>query len=252
MKPKTDLRPSEKSAEKIHPVIVITGASQGIGAAIARTFAREVPGSRLALVARTEKNLRTVAAACKKSGADRAEIFPCDLTDAAAVTAMAAAVQKNFGRVEVLINNAGSFFGAPFLQTPVEKFDAMLAANLRSAFLVSRAFVPAMAKRGRGEIFFMGSIASFKTLPGMAAYGAAKFGLLGLARVLREELRPKGVRVITVLPGPTWTPSWSGSGVPASRLMPAEDVARVFLEAWRLLPRTVLEEIVLQPPAGEL
>lgn len=245
-------RSSAQSAEKSGSVVLITGASQGIGASIARTFAREVRGCRLALVARNEKNLRTVAAACKKLGADAAEVFACDVTDAEAVETMASAVRKSLGRVDVLINNAGSFFGAPFLRTPVEKFDHMLAANLRSAFLVSRAFAPAMVKRGRGDIFFMGSIASFKTLPGMAAYGAAKFGVLGLARVLREELRSKGVRVLAVLPGPTWTPSWSGSGVPAGRLMPAEDVARVFLDAWRLSRRTVVEEIVLQPPLGEL
>jgi|SRR5581483_3046609 len=251
VKLKNNPRSSVKSAEKIHPVVLVTGASQGIGAAIAQTFARGAPGCRLALVARTEKNLRTVARACEKT-ADAVEIFPCDVTDAAAVEALAAAVRKKFDGVDVLINNAGRFFGAPFLRTPVEKFDAMLAANLRSAFLVSRAFVPAMVKRGRGDIFFMGSIASFKALPGMAAYGAAKFGVLGLARVLREELRDKGVRVITVLPGPTWTPSWAGSGVAPERLMPAADVARVFFDAWRLLPRTVLEEIVLQPPAGEL
>lgn len=240
------------SAGKSSPAVLITGASQGIGAAIARTFAREARGCRLALVARSEKNLRAVARVCEKLGAAVAEIFPCDVSDATAVEKMAAAVRKHLGGVDVLINNAGSFFGAPFLQTPVEKFDAMLAANLRSAFLVSRAFAPAMVKRGRGDIFFMGSIASFKALPGMAAYGAAKFGVLGLARVLREELRTKGVRVIAVLPGPTWTPSWAGSGVPAARLMPAEDVARAFLDAWRLSRRTVVEEIVLQPPRGEL
>jgi len=240
------------SAGKAHPVILITGASQGIGAAIAMTFAGEARGCRLALVARSEKNLRAVARACKKLGAGAAEVFPCDVTDPAAVEAMAAAVRKKFRGVDVLINNAGSFFGAPFLKTPLEKFDAMLAANLRSAFLVSQAFAPAMVKRRRGDIFFMGSIASFKALPGMAAYGAAKFGVLGLARVLREELRATGVRVIAVMPGPTWTPSWGGQGVPAARLMPAGDVARVFLDTWRLSRQTVVEEVILQPPLGEL
>lgn len=234
------------------PVILITGASQGIGAAIAKTFAREAPGCRLALVARSEKNLHAVARACGRLGSRATEIFPCDVADADAVAAMAKAVRKRFGGVDVLINNAGSFFGASFLRTPVAKFDEMLAANLRSVFLVSRAFAPAMAKRGHGDIFIMGSIASIQTLPGMAAYGAAKSGVLGLARVMREELKTKGVRVITVLPGPTWTPSWKDSGVPAERLMPSEDVARVFLDAWRLSRRTVVEEIVVQPQLGPL
>jgi NAD(P)-dependent dehydrogenase (short-subunit alcohol dehydrogenase family) len=242
------------------PVILITGASQGIGAAIAKTFAREVRGCRLALVARSEKNLRSVARACEKSnpasgrrpGAVEAGVFPCDVSDEAAVAAMAVAVRKKFGRVDVLINNAGQFFGAPFFDTPVKKFDEMYAANLRSAFLVSRAFAPAMARRGRGDIFLMGSIASIKALPGMAAYGAAKSGLLGLARVMREELKTKGVRVVAVLPGATWSPSWAGSGLSAERLMPAEDVARAFLDLYRMSRRTVVEEIVLRPQLGDV
>jgi short-subunit dehydrogenase len=234
------------------PVILITGASQGIGAAIAKTFAREVRGCRLALVARNEKNLRAIARACERTGGAEAEIFPCDVADAAAVAAMAAAVRKNLGGVDVLINNAGRFFAAPFLETPVGRFDEMVAANLRSVFLVSRAFAPAMARRGRGDIFVMGSIASVKALPGMAAYGAAKSGVLGLARVMREELKKKGVRVVAVLPGATWSPSWAGSGVAAGRLMPAEDVARAFLDLYRLSRRTVVEEIVLRPQLGDL
>src|SRR5580700_1737520 len=234
-----------------NPVFLITGASQGIGAAIAKTFAREVRGCRLALVARNEKNLRSVARACEKLGAS-AGVFPCDVADAAAVAAMAGAVRKNFGVVDVLINNAGQFFGASFLETPVEKFDEMFAANLRSAFLVSRAFAPAMVRRGRGDIFLMGSIAGIKALSGMAAYGAAKSGVLGLARVMREELKEKGVRVVAVLPGATWSPSWAGSGVAAGRLMPAEDVARAFLDLYRLSRRTVVEEIVLRPQLGDL
>jgi short-subunit dehydrogenase len=233
------------------PVILITGASQGIGAAIAKTFAREVRGCRVALVARNEKNLRSVARACEKLGAS-AEVFPCDVADAAAVAALAGAVWKKFGVVDVLINNAGQFFGAPFLKTPVERFDEMFAANLRSAFLVSRALAPAMVKRGRGDIFLMGSVASIKALPGMAAYGAAKHGVLGLARVMREELKTKGVRVTAVLPGATWSPSWAGSGVSAERLMPAEDVARAFFDIYRLSRRTVVEEIILRPQLGDL
>jgi short-subunit dehydrogenase len=245
-----DPRSSVSSAGK-NPVVLITGASQGIGAAIAKTFAREVRGCRLALVARHEKNLRSVARACEKLGASAA-VFPCNVADAAAVAAMAGAVRKKLGIVDVLINNAGHFFGAPLLKTPVEKFDEMFAANLRSAFLVSRAFVPAMVHRGRGDIFFMGSVASFQALPGMAAYGAAKHGVLGLARAIREELKTKGVRVTAVLPGATWSPSWAGSGVSAERLMPAEDVARVFLDLYRLSRRTVVEEIVLRPQLGDL
>src|SRR5688572_61748 len=102
------------------PVVLITGASQGIGAAIAKVFAKEVRGVRLALVARNEKNLRVVARTCAKAGRGvSAEIFLCDVSDEASVAAMAAAVKKRFGAVDVLINNAGKFAGASFAETSV-------------------------------------------------------------------------------------------------------------------------------------
>jgi len=233
------------------PLILITGASQGIGAAIAHVFAGQIPGVRLALVARSEKNLQRVARACLQAGAT-VEIFPCDVTDEGAVAAMARAVHKHFGPVDALINNAGTFTMAPFAQTTVAAFDRQIAVNLRSPFLVTQAFLPAMLQRKRGSIFFMSSIAGRGAYPNAAAYCAAKFGVTGLSKVMRAELKTKGVRVCCVYPGATWSPSWSGSGVAEERMMPAEDVARAFLDVYRLTRKTVVEEIVLRPQLGDL
>jgi NADP-dependent 3-hydroxy acid dehydrogenase YdfG len=233
------------------PVILITGASQGIGAAIAKVFAAEVPGARLALVARNPGNLATVARACARLGAT-AQTFSCDVSAEADVAAMAAAVTKRFGAIDVLINNAGVFAGAPFAQLKVAEFDRIVAANLRSAFLVTQAFLPAMLRRRRGDIFFMSSIAGRAAYPNGAAYCAAKFGVTGLAAVLRAETKGAGVRVCCVHPGATWSPSWAQSGVSAARMMPAADVARAFLDVWRLSRRTVVEEIVLRPAGGDV
>jgi len=233
------------------PVVLITGASQGIGEAIARVFAREVRGVRLALVARSEKNLQRVARACAKAGAT-AEIFVCDVAEEAPVAAMSAAVERRFGSVDVLVNNAGKFGAAPFLTTSVEQFDRMIGANLRSAFLVTRALLPAMVLRGRGDVFFMSSIAGLAAYPGGAGYCAAKFGVTGLAKVLRAETKATGVRVCCVYPGATQSPSWDGSGVAGERMMPAADAARAFLDVYRLSRKTVVEEIVLRPQWGDL
>lgn len=234
-----------------NPAILITGASQGIGSAIAHVFAREVKGVRLALVARNERNLRAVAAACAKLGAE-ADVFPCDVSDEAAVDNMAKAVEQRFGTPDVLINNAGYFAAAPFEQMKVAEFDRLIAANLRSVFLVSRAFTPAMVKRGRGDIFNMSSVAGLVAFPGDAAYCASKFGVTGLSKVMRMELKSKGVRVCCVYPGGTESPSWEGSGVANDRLMPAEDVATAFLALYRMTRRTVVEEIILRPQLGDL
>ncbi len=239
------------SAGKPGPIVLITGASQGIGAAIAKVFAVEVRGVRLALVARNARTLAATVRACVKAGA-AAKAFVCDVADEAAVAAMAAAVTKRFGRVDVLINNAGVFAGAPFAELAVAEFDRIVAANLRSAFLVTRAFLPAMVRRKQGDIFFMSSIAGLGAYPNGAAYCAAKFGVTGLAQVLRAETRETGIRVCCVHPGATWTPSWSASGVAEERIMPAADVARAFLDIYRLGRTTVVEEIILRPQRGDI
>jgi NADP-dependent 3-hydroxy acid dehydrogenase YdfG len=168
------------------------------------------------------------------------------------VATLAAAVAGRFGVVDVLINNAGKFAGAPFTEMSVADFDAMIALNLRSVFLMSRAFAPGMIARGRGDIFNMSSIAGLIAYPGGAGYSAAKFGVSGLSKVMRAELREKGVRVCCIYPGATMSPSWEGSGVDAKRMMPAADVARAFLDVYRLSRRTVVEEMVLRPQGGDV
>ncbi len=247
----TNPRSSAKSAGKSGPVVLVTGASQGIGAAIAKTFAREIRGVRLALVARNVRGLQATAMACAKAGA-KAEAFECDVSNAASVVLMAEDVAKRFGAVDVLINNAGAFTMAPFVETTLDEFDRMIAVNLRSAFLVTQAFLPAMLKRKSGDIFFMSSIAGLGAYPNAAAYCAAKFGVTGLAKVLRAETKAHGVRVCCVHPGATWSPSWEKSGVKPERIMPADDIAQAILDAHRLSRRTVVEEVVLRPQLGDV
>lgn len=244
-------RLSAKAAGKKPPVVLITGASQGIGAAIARVFAAEVRGVRLALVARNQRNLAAVARRCASLGAT-VEPFPCDVTDEAAVAQMAMAVTERFGGADVVINNAGRFAGAPFTEMSVADFDRMIAVNLRSVFLVAKAFVPGMIARGRGDVFNLSSIAALTAYPGGAGYSAAKAGVASLSKVMRAELRTTGVRVCCVYPGATVSPSWEGSGVDEARMMPAEDVARAFLDVYRLTRRTVVEEIILRPQGGDI
>jgi NAD(P)-dependent dehydrogenase (short-subunit alcohol dehydrogenase family) len=206
---------------------------------------------RLALVARNAENLAATALVCTSAGACVA-IFPCDVTDASAVAALANAVTQQLGTLDVLINNAGVFVAAPFVDTAVADFDRIIAANLRSAFLVTQAFVPAMIAQKHGDVFFMSSIAGLGAYPNSAAYCAAKFGVTGLAQVLRAETRDHGVRVCCVHPGATWSPSWSASGVSEERIMPAEDVAQAFFDVYQLGRRTVVEEIILRPQLGDL
>lgn len=245
--------PARKTTTKpAPPLVLITGASQGIGADIALAFAAQAR-ARLILVARNERNLAAVAARAKKAGAKSADCIGCDVTDADAVDLLASTLLARHGQPpDVLINNAGWFQPDTLAQMDPAAFDAVVAANLHSAFYVTRALAPAMMKRKRGDIFFTASVASLRAFPQGGAYVAAKHGLLGLARAWREELRPRGIRVITVLPGATASPSWEGSGVKPERLMASEDVAAVFVDAWRKSRRTVIEEIVLRPLQGDV
>lgn len=233
-----------------NPTVVVTGASQGLGEAIALAFARRAPCT-LALVARNAEKLERVAEHVRTLGA-QALAIPCDVTQPDAVSHMAEQVLAWAGSVEVVVNNAGSFQPGLLTELSVEQFTTQLHANLTSAFLVSQVFLPSMLERKHGHLFFMASIASLKGYPNGAAYCAAKHGLLGLARTLREETKSKGIRVTTLMPGAARTPSWDGTSEPDNRFMAPEDIADALVGIFDLSPRTVVEEIVLRPQLGDL
>jgi NAD(P)-dependent dehydrogenase (short-subunit alcohol dehydrogenase family) len=174
------------------------------------------------------------------------------VTDDDAVAATADAVRARFGTPDVLVNNAGAFVPGGVLEMSAADFRAQVDVNLTSAFLVTRAFLPAFVERGSGDVFFMASVASVQGYPRSVAYGAAKHGLLGLARSLREEVNPHGVRVMTILPGATYTDSWAASDLPAERLMPPEDIAAAVLAMHKMTGRTVVEELLLRPQLGDV
>lgn len=231
-------------------LIVITGASQGIGAATARAFAASEV-CRLVLVSRNRDKLDEVAEACAVRGS-AAHVFTCDVTDAEAVTALGESVQERLGTPDIVVNNAGAFAPSVIQEMTVDTWKEQLEANLTSAFLVTRSFVNQMAQRGSGTFVFMGSVASIKGYPGGAAYCAAKHGLLGFARSLREETRESGVGVVTLLPGATYTPSWEGAGLPEERFIPAEEIADLVVQACGMSARTVVEEILVRPQLGDI
>ncbi len=206
---------------------------------------------RLELVARNEERLEETCGLSRAHGAE-ARAFPCDVTDEAAVEEMAASVHAAFGTPDVVLNNAGLFETGAVVDMTVETFNRQVAVNLTSAFMVTRVFLREMLERGSGHLFYVCSVASLRAYPGAVAYCAAKHGVLGLARAMREETRAHGLRVTAVLPGATWTPSWYGSDVPEERLMPPEDIAQAMLDVWRLSDRTVVEELLLRPREGDV
>lgn len=231
-------------------VVVVTGASQGIGQAIAETFA-ERDEAQVALVARTESKLETVAEHCRAHGG-KALVLPTDVTDEDAVADMADTVQAEWGTPDVLVNNAGLFTYTPLDELTLDGFREQIDVNLTGSFAVTQAFLPDMRERGTGHLFYMASVASIQAYPGNAGYCAAKHGVRGLARVVREETKDEGLRVTTVIPGATYTPTWDGVDLPEDRFMPPEDVAQSVADAYHLSDRTVLEELLLRPQEGDV
>jgi len=234
------------------PLVLITGAGRGIGAAVAAAFAESFGAeARLALLARSGDELDETAARCRALGAE-ATPFVCDVTDDAAVEAVAAEVAGRLGVPDVLVNNAGAFQPGGVLDMTPASFRADVEVNLTSAFLVTRAFLPGMVARGSGDVVFTASVASVQGYPRGVAYGAAKHGLLGLARSLRQEVKAHGLRVMALLPGATYTDSWAASGLPEERFMPPEDLAALVVALHRLSGRTVVEEVLMRPLLGDI
>jgi NADP-dependent 3-hydroxy acid dehydrogenase YdfG len=231
--------------------IVLTGASQGIGAAIAKAFAAEYNGAHIALVARSTGKLESVADACRDYGATPL-VCPTDVTNDEAVNEMAARVLDTWGPPDVVVNNAGAFTPAPLSELTIEGFRSQIDVNLTSAFAVTQAFLPHMREQSSGHLFYTASVASLQAYPGNAGYCASKHGLRGLARVVREETKDQGLRVTTVFPGATHTPTWDGVDIDPERLMPASDIANTVVQAYALSDRTVMEEVLLRPQQGDV
>jgi len=188
--------------------VVITGAGRGIGRAIAIAFARA--GADVAITARTPADLDLLAQEIQAIGC-RCVAVSCDVTDEEQVKHMASRVMEGLGGVDILVNNAGNAESHPFLNHPDDLWHRMLAVNLTSVYYVTKAFAPAMIEQGGGRIINIASIAARVGAKYVAAYTAAKHGVLGLTRALAVELMPHNITVNAICPGFVDTPMTQAS-----------------------------------------
>lgn len=231
-------------------VAVITGASGGIGEAIAVALARE--GARLLLAGRSAERLDLVAERARDFS-PRVETFAADLTEDVRIHALAMRAVEAFGSVDFLIHSIGYFAGGLVATAPVADLDRLFRVNVRSPYLLTQTLLPSLISR-QGQVVFINSGAGFQPArAGWAAYAASKHALRALADGLREEVHPQGVRVITVFPGRTATAMqeevhrFEGKPYDPDRFMQPRDVASVVLNALSL-PRTAeVTEVRVRP-----
>ncbi len=221
-------------------VALVTGASRGIGAAVARAL--DAQGVRLGLASRSGDDLGIAGAVAQ----------PCDVRDPAALASLVAATVARFGRLDILVVNAGVGAYGPFLELPPEDLETMIDVNVKGALYSVRAALPELLKSDAADIVTIASEAGRRGLPLEATYCASKFAQVGLTRALDHELREQGVRCTSVCPGGVATDFAMGHGrtpdMPQlAGMMAATDVAETVLFVLTR-PRTHrILEVALRP-----
>jgi NADP-dependent 3-hydroxy acid dehydrogenase YdfG len=227
-------------------VVIITGASSGIGQATALALAAQ--GARLALAARRPQALAEVAAQAQALGAETL-VAPTDVTQREPVQALVQQTLERWGQIDVLVCNAGQYLRAPIAQLDPALLEQSLAVNFYGSVYPILAVLPHMLARRRGQLVLITSLDAKKGLPPDAPYVAAKFALSGFGDVLRQELHGTGVHSTLIFPGRVDTPMLTELHVPAiSPKIPPQAIARAVLHAIRRHPA----EIIVPPGQGLL
>lgn len=237
-------------------VAVVTGGNRGIGLAIARALVSEgcsvlVTGRDRAALKSAKTELTSVAAGMKPTPEVLAQ--PCDVREEGSVTAVFAKVKKRWGRLDILVNNAGISQAMHSVETtPLELWRSVIDVNLTGTFLCCQAAVPLMPPGA--TIVNNLSLAAKQTFPQFSAYNASKRGALGLTLTLREELVPKGIRVMALMPGATDTAIWEQfwPAAPREKMVRPESVAEAVVYAVTLPEQANLSALELVPLAGVL
>ena len=225
-------------------VAIVTGASRGIGLAIARRLGRM--GAKVSICSRNEVNLERAASELRAAGI---EILASrtDLTRGDEIALLVSETQRVHGPVDILINNAGIGIFGPFQQHSDADWNAVMDTNLKSVFLTSRAVAPEMIRRKTGHIINICSLAGKSTFANGAIYCASKWGLLGLSGCMAEELRADGIRVSAICPGSVATEFSPHTGKDASRMLQPEDVAHAVAALVTQAPGSFISEVQMRP-----
>lgn len=233
--------------------IVITGASRGLGKAIAEKFASDSKAHTILMSSRQQDKLEAAANDLRQRfPASTFITLACDLGKKEEARRLAEWVLQQVPQVDVLVNNAGTFVPGSVYNEEDGALEQMIEVNLYSAYHLTRGLLPAMMKKKSGHIFNMCSIASLKAYNNGGSYSISKFALLGFSKNLREEMKPFNIKVTSVLPGAAYTDSWAASGIDPQRIMEAADIADLVYASAHLSAKACVEDIILRPQLGDV
>lgn len=237
--------------KKTNPLAVITGGTKGIGKACIERFLKE--GFDVVTCARNEDDLLELKKEMD-SAFTKSELFfqKCDLSIRADLDTFVILINSMHRAVDVLINNTGIFIPGQVHNEEEGVLEKTIETNLFSAYHMTRGVISEMMNQRKGHIFTICSTASITAYPNGGSYCISKFALFGMTKVLREEMKPYGIKVTAILPGATFTDSWKGTEVPVERFMDSKDIADSIFAAYSLSPRAVIEEILIRPQLGDL
>ncbi|WP_461074583.1 SDR family oxidoreductase [Spirosoma flavus] len=224
----------------MNPLIVVTGGTKGIGLAVAERFVAE--GFDAVVCARSVDNIT----------GDGLLPFAADLSTRTGVNELLHYIKSLNRPVDMLLNNTGIFLPGQIHNEDEGTFEKLMSTNVASAYHLTRGLVGDMMTRRQGHIFMMCSTASITAYTNGGSYCISKFALLGMSRVLREELKSYDVKVTAVLPGATLTASWQGTDLPEERFMKPGDVADSIWASYSLSKSAVVEEILIRPQLGDI
>lgn len=226
---------------------LVTGGTRGIGFAIARALLQS--GGRVFICGTTAHGIETAVAALSSDGSPALAGMPCDVRDHAQVRAMMVAMERRFGGIDILVNNAAVAWYRNVQEMTPDEWRAILETNLSGVFYCCREAIPLMKRGGGGYIVNIGSLAGRNAFPGGSAYNASKFGLIGFSEALMQEVRYDHIRVSCVMPGSVDTSFAGASGENSSanwKLQP-DDVAGAVVNLLQMDPRALASRIELRP-----
>jgi len=229
---------------------IVTGATQGIGAAIAKHLAQNQ--FSLAICARNQDELHQIKATLLQLGSPAVFTFCVDLSHKEQAIQFAQDALMQLGEVDILVNNAGVFIPGALCHEPEGQLERMMELNVYAAYAITRVIVPSMKLRQKGHIFNMCSVASLKAYQHGGSYSISKYALLGFSENLREELKEQHIKVTALNPGATYSRSWQGTDVSEERIMPPEDVAKILWATYNLSAQTDVEMVIMRPQFGDL